>query len=310
MEWKVVVANTGEDSITFIDLKRNYKKENISLLSLLNRKENMNLYLDSQPIGPWDLVKGSIENKIYLANAYNNSIFKLDINKMEIEDVLVVGKYPTTIKYYNGFVFVLNEDSNSISIVDEKKFRLIENISVGDRPKDMEIYRPSEKIFVANNNSYSIDIIDIINNKNKRIKLSNNPIKLCLEKKYMYILSYSNGGFSDYSNISVFSLESLKIVKSLDIEGIFSNMVKIKGDIFFLTSLQDGHMYKMDLGNNKIIKKIYLDGMPNKIFWDGNKLLFITNISKDILTIFNISNNKIIKNIKVGSEPNGIVLIK
>lgn len=126
----------------------------------------------------------------------------------------------------------------------------------------------------------------------------------------MYILSHSDKSFSDYSRISIINLDSLRTIMSLDFKGIFNNMLKPKGkDMLFLTSLEDGHLYKINLKNNKVIKKFYLDGMPNKIFWDGDKLLFITNISKNILTIFNISHNKIVKNIKVGTEPNGIIII-
>lgn len=311
MEWKVVVANTGEGSITIIDFKNDYEIKDISFISLLDKAKGIDICLDNQPIGPWDIALDREKNKIYLANAYNNSISKIDMNKMNIESILAVGKFPSTIKIYDGFIFVLNEDSNSISIVDKKSFNLIGNISVGDKPEDMEIYNFSKKIFIANGNGHSVDIIDLENNKKEKLILSNNPIRLCLEKEYMYILSHSNESFSEHSNISIVRLDNLSIVKSLDIEGVCNNMLKLREkDILFLTSLQDGHLYKVDLKANKIIKKIYLEGMPNKIFWDGNKSLLITNTSKDILTIFNIFNNKVIKNIKVGSEPNGLTIIK
>lgn len=311
MEWKVIITNTGEDSITIIDFENDYEIKNISFISLLDKAKDANLCLENQPIGPWDITLDNINKKIFLTNVYNNSISKIDINEMKLESILTVGKFPSTIKIYDGFIFVLNEDSNSISIVDEKSFNLIGNISVGDKPESMEIYSLSKKIFVANSNGHSIDIIDLENNKKRKFKINNNPIRLYLEKEYMYILSHSNESFSEHSNISVVRLDNLNIVKSLDIEGVCNNMLKLREkDILFLTSFQDGHLYKLDLKNNKIAKKFYLEGMPNKIFWDGNKSLLITNTLKNTLTIFNIFNNKVIKNIKVGSEPNGLILIK
>ncbi|SHH90646.1 YncE family protein [Sporanaerobacter acetigenes] len=309
MEWKVIVANTGEDSIGIIDLQKKLKCEIVSIISLFKRENNLNIYLDSYQLGPYDLCVGSYRDKIYLTNAYDNSIFKIDINNKKIDDRLAVGRFPSCIRVYNELIFVSNSDSNSISIVDEKSFKLIENIPVGENPEDIEIDRLSKKIYVANNNGHSINIIDLKKDSVEKIKLDKNPVKIYLEDESMYMLSRFNNGILNNSNISVLDIKDFSIVKSINIKGTFNNMLKINNkDIVYITSLEDGYLHKIDIKDDKIVSKKYIGGMPNKMLWIGPNILFIVNIFQNHITIFDIVENKIIKNIEVGLEPNGLII--
>lgn len=309
MEWKVIVVNTGEDSIGIIDLQKKLKCEIVSIISLFKRENNINIYLDSYQLGPYDLCVGSYRDKIYLTNAYDNSIFKIDINNKKIDDRLAVGRFPSCIRVYNELIFVSNSDSNSISIVDEKSFKLIENIPVGENPEDIEIDRLSKKIYVANNNGHSINIIDLKKDSVEKIKLDKNPVKICLEDESMYMLSRFNNGILNNSNISVLDIKDFSIVKSINIKGTFNNMLKINNkDIVYITSLEDGYLHKIDIKDDKIVSKKYIGGMPNKMLWIAPNILFIANISQNHITIFDIVENKIIKNIEVGLEPNGLII--
>lgn len=309
VERKAIIANTGDDSLTIVDLRKDYEKETIFLPELLE-KDNLKIYLESFYIGPYDLCPGNSKEIVYTANTYSNTVFKVDIKNKKIIDIVTVGSCPTCIKSYDGFIYVSNTDSNSISILDEEKFNVAENIPVGEKPWDIQIEQKLQKVFVVNSNDYSIDVIDLKKEKEEKIILDKNPIRLCLENGLIYILTYVNNGVLNTSNISILRLDTFELVKSIDLKGIFNNMIKInEKDIILLTSLDDGHLYILDVKKNKIIKKLHIGGMPNKIVNDGDNILFITNVSKNILSIFNLKSNKVENDIEVGVEPNGLIII-
>ncbi|WP_159436052.1 YncE family protein [Anaerosalibacter sp. Marseille-P3206] len=310
MELKVIVANTGEDSIGIIDLKNNYITEQIPIKSLIKEDNNLNIYLDTYHIGPYALCLSSNKEKIYLSNIYDNSIYKIDISTMKIEDLIPVGKFPVCVEVYEELIYVLCSDSNSISIIDENSFKLIGNIALGEKPGDIEIDRLSQKIYIANSNGYSIDVIDLKKDSINSIKLNKNPIKIQIEKDLMYILSNINNGVLNCSNISVMKLTDNTIIKSIDMNGIYNNMIKPFGkELLYITSFENGYIFKMDLYTGNIIIKRFIDGMPNKIIYFENNKLLISNISKDCVTIFDTIGDKVVTNIKVGNEPNGLILI-
>jgi YVTN family beta-propeller protein len=302
---KILVANTGEDSLT---LKDGYNFKTIFLSKLIEEKED-NSTQENNQLGPYDIDIGE-EGYIYIANSYDNSIMKLDIENIKLLEFIKVGRNPTCIKRFKGKIYVANSDSNSISIIDENTFSLIEDISVGERPTDIQIDEDSLKVFIANGNCYTINVLDLNNEKISSITLSKQPVKMAIEDKRLFVLSYINNGVTNYSNLSELEIEDYKTMMSIDLKGIFANFVKIKGkEVFYLSNVEDGYIYRVFINDEVNISKIYLGGMPNNIKWDGKTKLYISNILNDDLTIIDESNNQIIENIRVGKEPNGILLL-
>lgn len=293
---KIVVANTGEDSLSIIDIKNNYKTDKI--------------YFDSFLIGPYGIYTNYKMDKIYITNSYNNSVSKVNLVNNKIVDLVSVGSCPTCIKGYNNLILISNSDSNSISIINEYCFKLIENISVGEKPNDIEIDKATGKVYVANSNGHSIEVIDLEKNTIERISLKSNPVKIQLEKNFLYILSIKNEGFYNMSNISILDLNNNNIIKTLDLKGIFNYMIKLKGkNIIFVSDIEKGYLYKVDIKKGIIIAKIYIGGMPNKILSSRDNILYIANISKNIISKVNYKDRKVIKTINVGSEPNDLIFI-
>lgn len=308
LKGKMLVANTGDDTLTFIDLD-NKKTEPIDLKRNLLINNRKNIRIEGCFIGPYGLVSNGGEH-IYFTNVYDNSIFKMDLKNKNIVDILAVGSYPTCIKYFNDHLFITNTDSNSISIIDEESFSLVENIPVGEKPTYIEIDESNKNIYVVNSNGYSIDLISLKGDEHRNIKLSNNPVKINIFENQIYILSNVNNGLINNSQISIIDLETYQEKSSTQIEGIFSNMLKINGsEIIFVTNMDNGYLCRIDIEREKILSKTYLKGMPNKLEWNRENILFITNISTNTLTLFDIEANRVIENILVGKEPNGILVL-
>lgn len=302
---KILIANTGEDSITLID---SYKCKTIFLPKLIKEKEDK-LTQENNQLGPYDMDIGE-EGYIYIVNSYDDSVMKLDIEDIKLLEFIKVGRNPTCIKRFKGKIYVVNSDSNSISIIDENTFSLIEDISVGEKPTDIQIDEDSLKIFISNGNCYTINVFDLNSEKISSITLNKQPVKMVIEDKRLFVLSYINNGVTNYSNLSELEIKDHKTVMSIDLKGIFANFIKIKGEkVFYLSNAEDGYIYRVFIDNEVNISKIYLGGMPNNIKWDGISKLYVSNILKNHITIIDKTNNKIIDNIRVGKEPSGILLL-
>lgn len=301
---KILIANTGDDSLT---LRSSSGSKTIYLPKLIEEKEG-NLTQENNQLGPWDIDIGE-EGYIYVANSYDNSVMKIDLENNRLLEYIKVGRNPICIRRFKDKIYVGNSDSNSISIIDEKTFTLIEDITVGERPTDIQINKDSSQVFIANGSCYTINILDLNNETISSIILNKQPIKIAIEDKRLFVLSYVNNGISNYSNLSELTTNDYKTVMSIDLKGIFADFLKIKGkEIFYLSNVEDGYVYRIFIDDEVNISKVYLGGMPSSIKWDGEKL-YISNILNNDITVIDERANQIIDNIRVGKEPNGILLL-
>ncbi|NLY77819.1 MAG: hypothetical protein GX080_07010 [Tissierellia bacterium] len=307
---KLIVANTRDDSLAFVDSWIDGEMEIVQIKDSDNYdQKNLMVKFHSYHIGPYDLSTDG-KNYLYCANIYDNSVMKIDLVTRKIIDLVPVGKHPSCIRYFNNHLYIANGDSNSISVVEEESFSLIENIPVGEKPIDMQIDEDNNKLYVANGNGLSIDVIDLKEEKRNTIKLQDNPVKLLIDDERMYILSNVNNGLLNNSNVYIMDLKAYRIKPISNLKGIFNSMIQIYGsEVIFITNIDNGYLYRMDIKKGKLLSKTYIGGMPNRLEWDGDKILYISNILTNHITVFDISLNKPIYNIRVGREPNGIILV-
>lgn len=302
---KLVVANTGNDSLSIIDINTKKLIDTIFLWGATERK-NKSLY-NGPYVGPHHII--SSENSIiYSANSYNNTVYKINIDSKEIDDMVYVGSFPSHLVAHNGYIYVTNSDSNSISIIDEKNFNVVENISVGDRPHDIKLDNIRNKLYISNNNGYSLDIIDLNCGVQNRIKLRYNPVHISIDGDNIFVLSPPSNGMLN-SKLLIYSLIDEYLIKEIDIQGVIVDLVTIKSKFTaYVTNVEDGNLYEIDLTDYKIKSKYLLFGMPNNIIRKNNEL-FITDALYNKVIIFNHIQGKVLNNINVGLEPNGLTLI-
>jgi YVTN family beta-propeller protein len=305
----LIVANTGSDSLSIIDLKQRHVKDTILLNHMIKDIKNKNVYINGTHIGPHSIYLDKDKDVIYTVNSYHNSVIKINIQKWIIEDLVYVGSSPSHMVLNGDTIYVSNSDSNSISIIDRNNFQLIGNIPVGEKPHDIKVDNSLKRIYVANNDSHSIHVVFLENLIQKEIRLDCNPLHLYISSQYLYALCSQVNGISK-SSIIVIDKKNESIVNKIDIEGSFIDMVVLeKKGIVYTTNIEDGFIYKININKNEILCKYFIGGMPNILLWDNNNLIYITNASKNIITVFDISKKDIIDNIKVGQEPSGMIFI-
>lgn len=305
----LLVANTASNSLTYIDINNNYSSTEIKYEDMLSSYVKNKINEKTLNIGTHQIFKSLSSNSIYTVNSYGNNIFKINIAKKEIEDIVYVGSYPSHIDIYNGNIYVTNSDSNSISIIDEKNFTLTKNIPVGEKPHDIKVDKLRNKIYIANSNGYSVTIIDVLNNEDERVLIDIHPLHFYILDENMFILACQSNGM-EKSSISLFNLDKKRVFRKIYIDDSILDMsVLLSRNIIFTTNAGDGYLYKIDFERKEILDKIFIGGMPNNILWDKKNKLYISNTLKNIVSVFDINKNKIIKDIPVGNEPNGLILV-
>lgn len=295
---RILVSNSAEDSLSLTDIKEKTLVQRIFLPLEENKK-----------LGPSDIAIDE-ERFLYIVNSYDDSIIKFDLLNLTTVDLIKVGRCPICIRIFKEKIYVVNCDSNSISVIDEKTFCLMEDISVGEKPTDIQIDKNDSKIFISNGNSHSISVIDLNKETISSIVLEKHPIKMIVDDKRLFVLSYINNGVTNYSNISEINIDNYNIVMSLDLKGIFESFIKIKDkEEFYMSNAEDGYLYKICINNEVDISKIYLSGMPGNIIFDGEDKLYIVNTSNNYVSIVDIEKDTLINKIRVGKEPCGILLL-
>lgn len=311
MKNKLIVSNAENDTLTLVDLENKYEVENIFLNDNIVRcKKRFSISsINRSCIGPHHIIRGSNDSIIYTANSYDNSVFKIDINKKTVIDAVYVGSCPKHLELLEGYIFVTNTDSNSVSVIDEKEFILLENIPVGEKPHDVKVNSSKNRIYVANSGGHSLSVICLDNNKIGKIRLRFNPFHILINNNRIYILCPQSNGMRQ-SIIQVLDIKNNILLTELEVEGVILDMIVIENtDILYTTNALDGFLYKINIEKKNILEKYYLGGMPNCMLYNGDSLLFIADALKNCVIVFDYKKGKVIKNISVGLEPNGLLLI-
>lgn len=235
---------------------------------------------------------------------------KIDLEGEKVLDLIKIGKNPTCLKTFKGRIYIINSDSNSLSIIDEETFSLLECISLGENPTGIEIDQVNEKIFIASRDCHRINILDLNSDKMSSMVLNTLPIKIMLEDNRVFVLSFINNGIKNHSNLSEIGMKDCKIIMSINLKGVFTHFIKIKGEeVFYLTNIEDECIYRVSINEKIKWSKIFIGGMPNNIVWDGKSKIYVTNISTNDLIEIDEKDRTVINKIRVGNEPYGILLL-
>lgn len=305
-ENKLVVANTGSDSLSIINIDTYSLLDTIFLCELAKLKK-CKISSNGPYIGPHHICFNN-DNIVYSANSYDNSVYKINIKSKQIEDMVYVGSFPSHLVLHDGHIYVTNSDSNSISVIEEKEFNVIENIPVGERPHDIKIDKSNNRLYISNNNGYSVHMIDLKLNTDKRIRLKYNPVHIVIDENKLLILSPPSNGMIN-SKLVFYSLVEEKICKEINVNGVIVDLIIIGEEkLAYVTNVEDGNLYEIDLDEYKINSTYFMGGMPNKLVRRKNEL-YISDALNNRVAIFNLKQKKVICEIKVGIEPNGLIIV-
>lgn len=296
---KIVVANTGDDSLSIIDCS--------------SWTENYRIYM---PVGsgPYALAKSKESPCIFVSQYYADSLLYVNLQSRKVEKSLFLGRRPSymvadTLK---NCLYVTNMDSDSVSIIAMDDIGLIGQLAVGSMPQGIDCNFDAE-LAVANTHSNSIYIISTVDyGIIKTIKLKPYPfqVKYSFNKRRLFV-GCSCSENQDRGSIVVFNTDDYSIEYEIILEGIPGQIYETRdGRHILAASMGEGGLQIIDIEKRKVIKTIPTNGMSHGIAVDKHeKYAYVTNPDDDSISIIDWKKCKRITNITVGKEPNGILFI-
>lgn len=305
---KIITANHGDDTISIINMEDVSDIKNINLKEIIHKKYGTIKFQSTDSIGPMALSIDRNE-KLLVANSWDDSLFKIDMEKKTLLESIKVGRCPINIKIFNNRIYVLNSDSSSLSVIDEKDFNILESINFSGKLTDLQIDERNSHIYIANYDNSDISKISIDTGKISHIKLKSQPFRMIIEEDSIFVLGFLDNGFINYNNLSKINIDNSKVEWSVKLKGTYYDFIKLdKKEYFVLIDSENAYLYKLNPKAEKIDRKIYLGGLPNVIISDG-KFLYTNDLLEGKVIILDILDYQIKHRIRVGKEPQGIFLL-
>ena len=303
MVWKdkIAVANTGGNSISFIDP--------------LLKKEISRIQLDSGT-GPCDLVRLGCTSNLLITQLYDNSLACLNLDSKTIEKILLVGCYPKYVAVCNFThnIFVSNADSDSISIVGNKKnLKLIGQIPAGSMPQGIDCHPQLPILAVANMNSQDVWLIDTgkLDTINiTRIDGFPTQVKFSSKGDILYIGCYLYNGDSN-SKIILLSVDGHRIYTEIPVRYLPFQIIEAgDGKYLLVISFESGRMEVISLASGNAVQSIEVGSMAHGIALDREeRYAYVTNTKEDTVAVVDWRLGKKVADIPVDREPSGIVYL-
>lgn len=293
---KIMVTNYGENSISLID------KEDLSSIDTIDLKNIVPGMTGTTRV----IFEG--DHNLLVLNSDNDSLYRVDIDKLKLLNQVNLGCCPIRMKTYRDKIYVINIDSNSLSIIDREDFTVIENIYIGEKPTDLAIDEDSGRVYITNLNSYSVSVIDYEDDKIDEIRLKIMPFRIKVDKIGIYILGFLNNNSLNYGVLSYLDKANHQFKWTKVIGGIYFDFFKNKDrESFYLVGSEDSWLYELNADSDTYSKKLYIGGLTNFINYDS-QYLYLNDMVNNQIILVDVNNNKIKKRIAVGKEPHDILL--
>ncbi|CAH2214464.1 YncE family protein [Tepidibacter aestuarii] len=285
--------------------------------------------------------------KIYVSNFCSNNISVIN-EKLEVEDTIYLDEnmyvHHFCIDDKDEKIYIPSGLEGMLYVVSIKDKATIESISIGGNLSQVAMYS-NEELYIANEDSNSIYIIDVKNNDPVGlICVDNMPHGIIIdeEQKKLYVPCLNSLLIIDIINKSI--VKNIKLTSApwhlkINREENIIYIVAKNGSIILVDRFKfeilnvlrcfkfpveisinylKKEMYVTDFCNkslevlnyktNELIKSIAIEGRPLGIgISKDESKLFVTDVKNNLIKVFETSSLELIKNINVDKEPTTII---
>ncbi|NLJ58436.1 MAG: hypothetical protein GX339_06290 [Tissierellia bacterium] len=232
------------------------------------------------------------EKAIYMADSFNNKIYKYDMISNEVNETNV-GRDPRHMCVDKENMYVANFESDNISIIDLKNFLLLGSIPAGIKAHDVIYSEKNNCLYTTCYEENQVLEYGLTTGKSRIFKTEGKPMHLVIYKDTIIVMTYFVNG-SIHTKINFINLYDGKIEKIIIIEGLATDFqYDYINDMLYIINIVDKNLYLLDPLARKVINEIYLGGYPEAVTFDKNNI-YVTNSKKQEITI--IEKNGPIKN--------------
>ena len=205
----------------------------------------------------------------------------------------------------DGDLILATSSASDIVFAFDSKGNKLSEIPVGKTPKGVKIHPTKDIAFVANENSGTLSIIDLINlNMIKEIKIGKIPHNIVFHPNGSTAYVTIQGG----DEIAVVDVSDLKKIDVIQIGNLPHNLdVTPDGKRLFVTNIGTNDVSVIDLSTKDLIKRIPISkghhGIDIPPFGDR---VFVSGIGDDKVSVIDTTSLEVIDQIIVGQGPHGL----
>lgn len=249
----------------------------------------------------------NVDNAIYLADSFNNKIYKYDLCINECNET-TAGRDPRHICMNNNNIYVTNFESDNISIIDNTSFELVGSIPAGIKPHDIKYSEKGNMLYTSCYEENKIIEYNLSSGSFRYFTTDGKPMHIYVDENKIIAMTYFVNG-NIYSKINFLDIDSKIIEDVIKIKGLASDIeYDIKNQLLYVINIEDKSLYIIDTKKRSIIKRIYLGGYPESLSC-GAEYIYVTNSKKKQIAIIDIATLSIYKNIDIEFTPDCIKVI-
>lgn len=225
------------------------------------------------------------ENTVYMADSYNNKIYKYDFISNDFLETNV-GRDPRHMCLDNENIYVANFESDNISIIDLNLFTLTGSIPAGIKAHDVIYSEKNNSLYTSCYEENEVVEYIIDNGRSRSFRTEGKPMHLFeLNDTIMAMTYYANGNI--HTKINFINLNSTMIEDIIVMDGLCSDfLLDYENNMLYIINIVDKSLYTIDAVLRKIIKKVYLGGYPESLACGKNNI-YVTNSKRQQITIIN-----------------------
>lgn len=244
---------------------------------------------------------------VYLADSYNNKIYKYEYALNELSEV-TVGRDPRHMCIEEDNMYVANFESDNISVIDLTNFTLTESIPAGIKPHDVLYNKSNDKLYICCYEENEIIEYSGSREIKRHFTSDGKPMHMYVSGGSIILMAYYVNG-NVHTKINFINIESGEIEKVISIEGLASDFdIDYSNNLLFVINIVDKNLYIIDTTKKETVKTVFLGGYPESLTV-GNKYVYVTNSKKNQITAIDSDNLNISKVINLGFTPNCIKII-
>jgi YVTN family beta-propeller protein len=217
------------------------------------------------------------DNSVYMADSFNNKIYKYDFSKGEFSET-TVGRDPRHMFIYNGSMYVSNFDSDNISVIDLSTFTLTESIPAGIKTHDVIVAEKNKMLYTTCYEENMVIEYSLTDENKRYFTTDGKPMHLVLSNDCLIVMTYFVNG-NVHTKINFMDLPKAAVNDVIEIEGLASDF-SLDNNMIYTINIVDKSLYIIDTFKRRIIKKIFLGGYPESIAI-GNNNIYVSNSKKN-----------------------------
>ncbi len=245
------------------------------------------------------------DNAVYMADSYNNKIYKLHKNNFFETNV---GRDPRHMCFDRENMYVANFESDNISIIELSSFTLTGSIPAGIKAHDVIYSEKNKSLYTSCYEENEVAEYNIENGKRRGFVTDGKPMHIYVLNDTIIVMTYYVNG-KIQTKINFINLINRNIENIIRIEGLASDfLLDYDNKMLYILNIDDKTLYIADALLRNIIKKIYLGGYPESIS-TGPKNIYVTNSKKQQIHVIEKKSHSLSSSIKLNFIPDLIKII-